>query len=121
MSRQFTVEWQLEPIELGRRYQKWSDELIRRVKRLMREAAPEAELHMKATAPWTDQTGQARQLLMAVTTEEGEEIVLTLIHGAAYGIWLELRHGGRYAVIVPTTVEFAGRIQQRLAGIMDGL
>lgn len=118
-NRVMSITWSIDPRELGKRIEReYADELVRRVKKLMRDAAPEAESYMKTTAPWTDRTGEARKLLMAETVADGEEIALYLIHGAAHGIFLELRHGGRYAVIVPTTFEFAARIRSRLKGIM---
>lgn len=121
MSNQvMSIAWEVSPVDLGVAIQReYADELIRRVKTLMSQAAPEAEAHMKTVAPWRDQTGQARKLLMAETVDDGDEITLYLIHGAAHGIWLELRWGGRYAVIVPTTHDFAARIHSRLQGIMN--
>lgn len=118
-NRVMSVTWRIDPRELGRRIEReYADELVRRAGKVMRDAAPEAEAHMKATAPWTDRTGEARRLLMAETTEGDGSITLYLIHGAAYGVHLELRHAGRYAVIVPATHEFAARIRRRMQGIM---
>lgn len=121
MSNQvMTIAWSVDPVALGKAIERqYADELLRRIRRLMAEAAPQAEAHMKTTAPWRDRTGQARKLLMAQTVDDGDHITLYLIHGAAHGIWLELRYGGKYAVIVPTTHEFAARIRTRLQGIMN--
>lgn len=115
----FTLEWRIDPTALGKAIERdYADELVRRAKRVMTAAAPVAEDHMKRVAPWQDQTGDARRLLMAETQDNGEEIALYLIHGAAYGIWLELRHAGRYAVLVPTLHEFAGRLRGDLGGLV---
>ena len=114
-----TIEWSVDPRALGKAIERrYADELLRRIRQMMREAAPQAEAHMKTTASWRDRTGDARRLLMALTVDDGDEITLYFIHGAAYGIWLELRHGGRYAVIVPTTHQFAASIRTRLQGLM---
>lgn len=56
--------------------------------------------YMKSNAPWTDRTGNARQGLHAVYGKEGDAHTLTLAHGVSYGIWLEVRYAGRYAVIL---------------------
>jgi len=61
---------------------------------------------MKENASWTDRTGNARAGLTATT----EHVPFTrhsivLIHRVAYGIWLEVRFAGRYAIIVPALVD----------------
>lgn len=64
--------------------------------------APQIESWMKANAPWTDRTANARQGLHAETeklVKDSYNIVLT--HGVEYGYWLELKNQGRYAIIQP--------------------
>lgn len=56
----------------------------------------------KTKAPWTDRTGHARQGLHGGVFQEGPDLVLFLSHSVEYGIWLELAHAGRYAVLKPT-------------------
>lgn len=61
---------------------------------------------MKENASWTDRTGAARAGLR--TTTEHVPFVrhsINLIHSVAYGIWLEVRWSGRYAIIVPTMID----------------
>lgn len=52
--------------------------------------------------PWTDRTGHARQRLTgsAEVVSQGYRIVLA--HGVDYGVWLELAHEKKYAIIQPT-------------------
>ena len=110
-----SVEWTIDPRALGRAIeQQYAKKLVGRVRSIARDAAPEAEAHMRRNAPWQDRTGQARKLLMAEWKDDGSAVTLYLIHGAAYGIWLELRHAGHYAIIAPTVHEFAGRMRGRL-------
>lgn len=110
-----SVEWTVDPKRLGEAIERqYARRLVGRVRSVVRDAAPEAEAHMKQYAPWRDQTGQARKLLMADWKDDGKAVTLYLIHGAAYGIWLELRHAGRYAIIAPTVHEFAGRMRLRI-------
>lgn len=64
-----------------------------------------AEAFAKNNAPWTDRTGNARQGLAAVANNQQAangrwEIIVS--HAMPYGIWLEVRHAGKYAVIMPT-------------------
>lgn len=70
--------------------------------------ASRAEGHMRANAPWQDQTGNARAGLNARTEHLPllrHSIILS--HTMPYGIWLEVRWSGRYAIIDPT-MQFIG-------------
>lgn len=65
--------------------------------------SPRVESAAKDGAPWTDQTGNARNTLTARPFHETlKKHGIVLAHGMPYGIWLEVRFGGRYAIILPT-------------------
>jgi hypothetical protein len=89
-----------------------------RVKRAMVAAAKmteaEAEAYMKSNAPWTDQTGNARNGLKAQTIVGPNVVAILLYHQVPYGIYLELRWSGRYAIIVPTIEMFAPIFAKRI-------
>lgn len=69
---------------------------------------PRAETYMRTNAPWTDDTGNARNGLMAQhDSTPMVEHTLTLYHTMDYGYWLEVRWSGRYAIIGPTMLEIA--------------
>lgn len=73
------------------------------------------EAHMKVTAPWTDRTGNARAGLFAKAGhEKGKWHWIDLGHRVPYGIWLEIRWGGRYAVVFPTLLIYGPKIMQTL-------
>lgn len=58
--------------------------------------------YARRNAPWTDRTAHARQRLEATAEEIPNGAKITLAHGVDYGIWLELAHEKRYAIIEPT-------------------
>jgi hypothetical protein len=61
------------------------------------------EEYAKQNAPWTDRTGNARNLLHAEAFHEPPvRHGITLSHGVPYGIWLEIRFEGKNAIIGPT-------------------
>lgn len=68
----------------------------------MYTGAQEIETYARFNAPWSDQTGAARNGLTADVFEESGEIVLELAHSVEYGVWLELIQDGAYAIIMPT-------------------
>lgn len=60
---------------------------------------------MRQNAPWEDRTGNARTGLFSVVEEAaGDLVTIWLSHGHTvyYGVYLELAHGKRYAIIMPT-------------------
>lgn len=64
--------------------------------------AGKLEREMKEKAPWTDRTGNARAGLYGTAALEGQEVVIRLGHTVSYGVYLELAHDGRYAIVKPT-------------------
>lgn len=76
--------------------------LGRAVAALVRYEAPKVESYAKIHAPWTDRSGNARQTLQAVTEHQPLKHSIILSHGMPYGIWLEVKNEGEYAIIEPT-------------------
>jgi hypothetical protein len=64
--------------------------------------ATQTEFFMRSNAPWTDRTGNARSGLHTATSKQGHRFSILLAHTASYGIWLEVRFSGRYAIIEPS-------------------
>ncbi len=80
--------------------------------------APVLEAYAKENAPWTDRTGNARQALHSFVRElSSDTVALYLSHGMSYGVFLELRWAGRYAVILPTLQQHYGAVAQMLRDI----
>lgn len=64
--------------------------------------APQAETFMKNNASWTDRTGNARNGLGARVVLGPDTVAIVLYHSVPYGVFLEVRWGGKYAIIEPT-------------------
>lgn len=80
------------------------------------------EAHMKLKAPWTDRTGNARNGLFARAGHKpGVMHWIDLGHGMPYGIWLEIRFGGRYAIVFPTLVSYGPKVMQTLTKLFARL
>lgn len=70
-------------------------------------------------APWTDRTGNARQGLEGFVEEVSETIIdIYLTHGMDYGVYLETRWAGRWAIIWPTIQEHLPIISDMLQDIL---
>ena len=61
------------------------------------------ESYAKRNKPWTNRTGEAQRRLKGTSKKTDDYVwTITLSHGVDYGIWLELAHEQRYAIIEPT-------------------
>jgi hypothetical protein len=83
-----------------------------------------AQGEMRQGARWIDRTGNARSGLFAAVTREaaGNLVVLYLSHGSTiyYGKFLELAHGGRYAIIMPVIERNLPELERMLKGLFRG-
>lgn len=64
----------------------------------------------KENRKWTDRTGRARESLNSTVSTISSGYRIYLAHGVDYGIWLELAHGKRFAII-PQSIEFVGTFE----------
>jgi hypothetical protein len=103
----------------------WAGQSLSEIKDRVNALADEIKNYMQENAPWTDRSPEereadgdppersARQELQAqVVWNNDASFTIFLGHGAEiyYGIWLEVRWGGRYAILQPTAEVFAPRI-----------
>lgn len=95
--------------------------LNRGISGIMLANAPKVQSYARTHAPWTDRTGNARQGLFAKYSKEEDSHVITLSHSVPYGIWLEVRWAGRYAVIMPTIQAEAARIMGDIKTLISKL
>lgn len=68
---------------------------------IMAYHSPRATAWMRTNAPWTDRTSNARNGLFSKPFSNHPKYGIILAHRVDYGIWLEVRWAGRYAVIRP--------------------
>jgi hypothetical protein len=111
---------------LGPHYDRFLDDLCD-------EAVVEGTVYMKTHARWRDDTGNrkdripgaARAGLSAVRSDDSQylqfghthkEIVFS--HGVSYGIWLETKHHGKFAIIMQSVKavgeSFMAKLEQSL-------
>jgi hypothetical protein len=72
---------------------------------------------MKQDAKWIDRTSNARNGLGARAVSGGGRIAVVLYHSVPYGIWLEVRWDGKYAVIEPAIARFAPLLMDMVAAL----
>lgn len=80
------------------------------------------EDYMKTSAPWTDRTTNARNGLASHHVKVGKfRHWILLTHSVHYGIYLETKNNGRYAVIIPTLNVYGPKVMKTFTKIMDRL
>lgn len=94
--------------------------MIEGMQEIAEEFANELVDYAQSNAPWDDRTGAARAGLSSdVEIGRGQDLVVSLFHTVDYGVWLEVRWGGRYAIIMPTVENKGPELLARMKGMMD--
>jgi hypothetical protein len=81
--------------------------------------ATRAVQHARQNAPWTDRTANARNGLFARAERDVPNYRIIVGHGVDYGIWLETRWSGRYAIIRPTVDVIAPQVMVTVSKLYD--
>lgn len=119
------IDWSGLP-QMDARLLAYAGKVQEAIVRIAEYFAPILENHAKENAPWTDRTANARQSLRAYIGTDApagypssqqlakEVVELFLSHGVYYGIFLETRFAGQFAIIYPTLQEHAPAVQKML-------
>jgi hypothetical protein len=114
------VEWDGEDFLLGN-IKSYDKNAKRIITGQFMNARGDFTKYAKQNAPWTDRTGNARAGLHTIVNIPPNpthwEIILA--HSVPYGIWLEVRFSGRYAIIEPTIIHEGRLLLQRIASSLN--
>lgn len=95
------ITWTIPPSTLARNIEEYGDKVLVAVHAVAEYMAQKIEDYAKVNAPWTDRSGNARNLLRGEVDKLAEDmVVIYLIQGVDYGKWLEICHGGKYAIVM---------------------
>lgn len=72
------------------------------IKMFAQEGAKKFENYAKTHRKWTDRTGHARQRLTGWVEVMMNKVRIHIGHGVSYGVYLELAHEKRYAILQET-------------------
>lgn len=76
--------------------------------------AQNVQEYARENASWEDRTGDARSGLTAEGRQRLTTYSIILYHTVDYGIWLEVRWDGKYAIILPTIEHMGHELMDRL-------
>jgi hypothetical protein len=97
----------------GDRIVDWVDRTTSNLDATMQQIANEMVAYAQENHPWQNRTGDAEGGLQASVVRQGPTSwTIFLGHGSDidYGLWLEVRWGGKFAIILPTLQYFAPRL-----------
>lgn len=118
MAGDLSVEWGGSLNAMAARVESYKQNLLRAVFALATEWAARIEAAMKSGARWQDQTGLARRTLFGRVFRLATGALLIAGGQAFYQIFLERKHAGKNAIIVPTLQQSYGPIMASLAALV---
>lgn len=118
-----SFRWEVPPdLAFPQLVERYTNVIITTGRRVAQSRAQEAEQWMKDNAVWQDRTGAAR-VGLHVDVNQGPAVLAELVfaHGddVPYGVWLELAHGGQYAIIAPAIDYWGPRLMQDIQRIVN--
>lgn len=77
------------------------------------------EAYIKTNARWTDRTGAARSGLTSLSTRDHNAFYILMAYSVSYGIWLEVAHDRKYAIITPAMRIVGDKVMKDLQLLLD--
>ncbi len=100
-------------------YDEWAARVQQAIYRLAQRFVADIATWLKANAPWADRTGNLRQSLWADVEQRLGEIEISFDYGLYYGVFLEMKQQGRYAIIAPALDHFGPLWVQALKDLLE--
>jgi hypothetical protein len=98
-----SFQWQgATPADIGANAEAYIRKVQAATKGVAGLIASRLQQYAQLNAQWTDRTGDAREGLITIADVSEELVTIYLAHTVSYGIFLEVAHGGKYAIIMPT-------------------
>lgn len=117
------IRWVVPPSALAEAIDRYGERVLVAVQAVAGEVATIMQNSAKDNARWTDRTGNARSGLFGTAEAEfaRELVVIYLSHGADidYGVYLETRYGGRYAIIMRTIERHLPELRRMLQELLS--
>lgn len=120
MAEQYTFRWEDDALVAA--LDTMNNEMDRAITAVMLYHAPLAEAYAKKNARWIDRSTNARNGLYARMERSGHTASrarwrIHVGHAVPYGIFLEVRFSGRYAIIEPTVKHEGTEVMKTLSGL----
>jgi len=112
------IKWVRPPAKLAQAIEQYGDKVLTALVAVAQRSADLMQNDARNNAPWTDRTSNARSGLFGTAEADFARHVVTiyLSHGALinYGVYLELAHGGKNAILLRTIDSHLPELQSML-------
>lgn len=107
-------------VEITQNMQRYGEAIKDTMLSIGESVAPRMETDAKHEAKWQDHTANARQSLngRAWQTDNGDVTIIQLSHGVFYGLFLEVRNQGRFAIVIPMMQRYYPIIWKMVMGVL---
>ena len=116
------IRYDLTDHGLIKRTETFGEMVDEKIHAVMKYQGIAGKSYMQQNAPWTDRTGNARAgLSYAVGWVPQKSHEIRFWHRMSYGVFLETRWSGRFAIILPTIQRFGPATFRMLNGLFGRL
>lgn len=109
--------------QIGVALERYSQKVDAAVTGVCQYYSQQGAAYAKENAPWADRTGDARKFLHGYVVKEGM-LTARISHGVLYGIHLEKRYSGKYAILPSVKrryqAEFLDSVKKAVKGATIG-
>jgi len=112
------IKWIRPPEGLQRAIEQYGERAWVAIEAVCREWATGRQNAARQNASWQDRTGNARTGLFSDVERTSSGVTIVLGHTMSYGVYLELSHGGRYAIVMRTLEEGAPELEGMLRDLV---
>lgn len=88
------------------------------IKMYAQQGATKFQNYAKQNAPWKNRTGMARKMLIGWVEILPSKTRIHIGHGVSYGVYLELCHERKYAILKPTVNAMSAEVLRGYEGLM---
>lgn len=121
MAKAAEIVWVKPPAGMAKALAQYGDRVLVAIQAVAEFMATKMQNYAREKARWEDRTGNARTGLFTVAQREAAKDIVTIYlshgHTVYYGIFLELGHSGKYAIVMPTIEKHLPEIKKMLDDI----
>lgn len=113
------VEFKFDDRKLRRNVRRFGPNFRRNLSAVTDRRAAITQADLRIGAPWTDNTGAARSGLFALALHSKNAEEIFMAYSVTYGVWLEVAHDRKYAIITPMMRIAGAALMRDLQGLLD--
>lgn len=111
----------IDTSELKEAFQRMNEEQEDAIMMYAQTGAQKFENYAKENRRWKDRTGRARKSLTGYVTKNKDTVRVNIAHGVSYGIYLEMAHEKKYAILDETVKQNSEEVLEGYKELLEEL